>query len=57
MQVLATTVKNLILFDLGLILAMPAVIIAALSGISNEHNRYESLSIDGYQASWIGKRS
>lgn len=54
-QVIATTIENLHVIEVGLILAMPAIIIAALSGIPNEPNRNESLSINGAQASWIGE--
>lgn len=57
LQFIATTVKNLLLIDLGLILALPTIVIAAMSGIPNEHNRNEFLSITPEEASWIGKTS
>lgn len=53
-QVLATTVKNSVLIDGGLIAALPTVIIPALTGISNEYNRNETLSITPIEASYIG---
>lgn len=34
---------------------MPTIIVPALSGIQNEQNRNEFLSITPEQASWIGK--
>lgn len=54
-QVLATTVKNFLLLDLGLSIAFPGIIIPALTGIPNEYNKDEFLSMTPEQASWLGK--
>lgn len=54
-QVLATTIKNIHLIDLGLIMAMPGIVIPALSGIQNEHNRDEFLTITSTQSSWMSE--
>lgn len=54
-QVVATTVKNFLLLDLGLSIAFPAIIIPALTGIPNEYNRNEFLSLTPEQASWLGR--
>lgn len=54
-QLVATTVKNMLLFDMGMCGAFPGIIIPALTGITNEHNRNETLSITSTQASWLGK--
>lgn len=40
---------------LGLIFALPAIVIPALTGILNEHNSNEFLTVTAVQASWIGK--
>lgn len=53
-QVLATTVKNFLLLDIGMSVAFPAIIIPALTGISNEYNKNEGLSLTPEQASWLG---
>lgn len=53
-QVLASTVKNCLLLDLGLSIAFPAIIIPALTGIPNEYNQNELLSLTKEQASWLG---
>lgn len=50
-------VKNLLIVDLGLIFAFPTILIAAMTGISNEHNHSEYLSITPYGASWLGKHN
>lgn len=39
----------------GLAYAAPTILIAAMSGISNEHNRNEYLSITPEQATWLGE--
>lgn len=53
-QVLATTVVNLLTIDAGLIFALPGIVIPALTGILNEHNRNEFLTITAYEAAWMG---
>lgn len=82
-QIVASTVKNFLLLDLGLsiafpgkqyhynytyvqslnqsksiwtsILKRPAIVIPALTGISNEYNQKELLSLTREQASWLGR--
>lgn len=56
LQLVATTVENMLLFDMGLCNSFPFLIIAALTGIPNEHNRNETLSLTPIQASWLGKQ-
>lgn len=56
-QFLATSVKNLILFDIGLQKAIPGIIIPALTGLRNDHNLNETLSLTSVQASWLGKKN
>lgn len=53
-QFLATTVKNILLFDLGLYVAFSGIVIPALTGIMNEHNLNEKLKLTPSQASWLG---
>lgn len=53
-QFLAVTVKNMLLFDLGLYLAFPSIVIAALTGVLNEHNQGETLKLTPFEASWLG---
>ncbi|XP_055307472.1 facilitated trehalose transporter Tret1-like, partial [Sitodiplosis mosellana] len=50
----ATLVKNMLLFDLGMCIAIPGIIIPALTGITNEFNRNEYLSLTPSQVSWLG---
>lgn len=54
-QFLATTVENLILFEIGLQIAVSAIIIPALTGLTNEFNRNETLSLTPSQASWLSE--
>lgn len=54
-QIVASTVKNFLLLDLGLSIAFPAIIIPALTGIANEYNRNEPLALTPVQASWLGE--
>lgn len=44
----------MLLFNLGLCYALPSIVIPALTGIQNEYNRNETLSITAAQASWLG---
>lgn len=52
---MATTVKNFLLFDLGLCFSLPTIVIPALTGIGNIHNSDEYLTVTPVQASWLGK--
>lgn len=54
-QIVASTVKNFLLLDLGLSIAFPSIIIAALTGRSNKYNQNELLSLTWDQASWLGR--
>ncbi|XP_031636109.1 facilitated trehalose transporter Tret1-like [Contarinia nasturtii] len=53
-QLVATTVKNFLLFNLGLCFSLPTIVIPALTGIQNEYNQGETLTITPVQASWLG---
>lgn len=55
LQFVATTVENLLLFDMGLGNAFPFIIIPALTGILNHHNLGETLKMTPAEASWLGK--
>lgn len=54
LQFTATTVKNMLLFEFGLCVAFPGIIIPALTGLKNECNMNETLSLTAEEASWIG---
>lgn len=54
-QFLASSAKNLLVLNLGLILAFPSIVIPSLSGISKELNPDETLNISAVQASWLGE--
>ena len=45
----------MIIVDTGLTYAVPTILIAAMTGISNEHNRNEYLTITPEQATWLGE--
>ncbi|XP_031636130.1 uncharacterized protein LOC116349018 [Contarinia nasturtii] len=53
-QVLAVTVKNLLILDLGFCYAFAIIAIPALTGIHNKYNQNETLLITVAEASWIG---
>lgn len=52
-QLVASTIKNFLIFDLGVALGFPTIVIASLS--VNTQNRPELLSFSNEQASWFGK--
>lgn len=54
LQVIASTVKNFLLLDLGLSVAFPSIVIPALTGFPNEFNQNEQLSMSPSEASWFG---
>lgn len=47
--------KNLLQIDVGLCLAFPEILIAALIGLNAEMNPNENLRITAEQASWLGR--
>lgn len=58
LQLIAVTIKNLILFDIGLNVAFAGIIIPTLTGAyRNEHNQNETLLLTEVQSSWLGKAS
>lgn len=54
LQFLATSVKNMLVMDLGLCTTFAGIIIPALTGHPNNHNMGETLSLTPDQASWLG---
>lgn len=54
LQFVATTIKNLLIFDMTLCAAFPGIIIPALTGLPNEHNIKERLTMTSVQATWLG---
>lgn len=46
--------KNLIIVDLGMSVVFPSIVIPALTGILNDSNQNETLSMTPAQASWFG---
>lgn len=55
LQFLASQAKNLLILDLGLILAFPTIIIPALTGLNEQNNQNEFLHLTPFQASWLGE--
>lgn len=54
-QFLAVTVKNTLLFDMGLCINYPVIIIAAVNEITrNDHNKNERLNMTVGEISWLG---
>lgn len=53
-QVLASSAKNLLLFDLGLSVAFPTIVIPVLRGLQTDRNPDETLLFTAVQASWYG---
>lgn len=54
LQFLAGNAKNLLIWNIGLVLAFPTIVIPALTGLSKQLNPDETLQITGVQASWLG---
>lgn len=46
--------KNFLLVDLGMSIVFPSIVIPALTGIFNDFNQNEMLSMTPVQASWFG---
>lgn len=53
-QILASTVKNLLLLCTGLSVAFPTIVIPALKGLNVENNPNEVLTLTAIQSSWLG---
>lgn len=53
-QILASTAKNFLLFDLGLAVAFPTIVIPALRGTIENLGEPETLYFTEEQASWFG---
>lgn len=53
-QVIACSVKNLLLIDLGLAVGFSTIVIPVLSGLQADRNPNETLRFDAVQMSWFG---
>lgn len=51
---MATTVKLMLIFELGLCISFSGIVIPALTGKSNKHNADEFIKISETQVSWLG---
>lgn len=54
-QILASTAKNFLLFDLGLSVVFPTIVIPALTGLAEDKNPDEFLHLSPSAASWFGE--
>lgn len=52
-QIIASTGKNLLIIDVGLMFAMPTIVIPALRGLQPERYPDETLSLSASQATWF----
>lgn len=53
-QIIASTIKNFLIFDLGLALGFPTIVIPSLTGITQNVDSPEKLYFSHEQASWFG---
>lgn len=53
---LAATAQSLHSINTGLVLVFPTLVIPAITGIQNEHNKNEYITMTASQSSWIGNR-
>lgn len=53
-QLVASTIKNFLIFDLGLALGFPTIVIPYLTGITQNVDSPEKLYFTHEQASWFG---
>lgn len=53
-QVLASSAKNLLVFNFGLAITFPTILIPALSGLNTSLNPNETLTITPNESTWIG---
>ncbi|XP_031621657.1 facilitated trehalose transporter Tret1-like [Contarinia nasturtii] len=56
-QIIVSLVTTLLLFDLGVSIAYPTVLISALTGLNNKTNPNELLRMTAVEASWMGSIS
>lgn len=56
-QFLACMAKNLLLFDLGMAIGFPTIVIPVLLGLQNDRNPDEVIHMEAWQATWVGKHS
>lgn len=56
-QVLACLAKNLLLFEFGLSMAFPTILIPALSGLNEKYEISENLLVTPTTATWLGKEN
>lgn len=47
---------TLLLFDIGVSVSYPTVLISALSGLNNEANPNETLRLSAHESSWMGNQ-
>lgn len=55
-QVLASSAKNLLIFNFGLSMTFPTILIPALSGLNVSLNPNEKLRISMDESTWIGMK-
>lgn len=55
-QLIASTIKNFLIFDLGLALGFPTIVIPSLTGITKNADSPETIYFSHEQASWFGMR-
>lgn len=53
-KIIVSLVTTLLLFDLGVSVSYPTVLISALTGLNNQTNPNETLHMSAVQASWMG---
>lgn len=54
-KILASTVKNILIFDYGLSFGFVTILIPALTGLNSVINSHEALTVTPDQATWLGK--
>lgn len=52
---IASVVKNLLLLDVGVTMAMTTIMIPALTGLNQENNPNEPILITPEDSTWLGK--
>lgn len=53
-QLLASQAKNLIILDIGMSIAIPSIVIPALTGLNKDNNPDEIIHLTAEQSSWLG---
>lgn len=57
LKILASSAKNLVILNFGLIISFSTILIPALTGLNSKNNPNETLRITPEESTWLGKKN